>query len=363
MALTLANSDHLQQLARSNKPEDREALAKSITKLLYGDLSQGEMFLVQDILLRMLREAEAELRRTLILHFATEDKCPQALMDYLIYECPYPDAEPFLKNSTALNDTYLMEISKRYESPKYWRAIASRPKVSRDLAQFLIHTNDQEVHQILVENEGSDLCPVCMQLLTEAAANQIPLHEPLIQRREITVELAAKIYSYASAKLKEHILQRFDISEENLNKTLDYIVINRTKQKAVIRTISMEMLGLVRRMPKITTRQMIDAMQKGDNALFACMTGVYLQANPERILYDIETQPLIALAVICHAVHMNRSDFNHIYLMWRNKVKTKDSNVMSADQLTKALHVFDQLKKEQVQKVVESWRHTPAPIA
>src|SRR5690606_28397866 len=111
---------------------------------------------------------------------------------------------------------FLMEVAKRFDEPTYWRTIAGRKHISSTLSLFLINTNDNGTHQILVNNPGSDLCPDCMNTLTDFALINTLLQHPLLQRREITAELAARLYWNSSEKLKQVITERFDIAKDVL---------------------------------------------------------------------------------------------------------------------------------------------------
>lgn len=355
MATGYNNPDYLYRLARSGTPEDRETLARSITSLLHADLTKGEMYLAQDILLHMLREAEMDLRQSLALQLSVEDKCPKALLDYLIFDCPFSVSEPVLKNSKVLTDNDLIEIAKRFDMPEYWRTIAGREQVSKDLALFLIGTDDEEVYHILVQNHGSEFCSLCMNWLTGIAINMPPLQEPLLQRKEITPELATKIYWYASDKLKEQIVQRFDIDKSTLERALKYVVDRRIAQKSGVNRISMEMMGVVSRLPKITSRQIVDAMERNDMPMFACLCGVYLKLNPEKVLHRLEVQPVLALSVLCRAVNLTRAEYNSLFLMMK---RHSGQSVVNSNELTHAMAIFDGMKIEQAKAEVATWINT-----
>ncbi len=350
-----SSSDYLYRLARSTKSEDREALAKSVTNLLQADLTKGEMILVQDILLRMLREAESDLRRNLAIHLSAEDKCPTVLVEYLMKECSFDEAEPLIRYSVAVNDNLLIETGKRYERPEYWRAMASRKKISRELALYLIHTKDLETQKILVGNEGADLCTLCMKLLTDIAISTGigDLQGPLLQRSEITAELAARLYWHVSEKLKAEIQTRFNIDKKTLDQAVNYVVDKRLTQRGSVRTISMEMLGLVRKMPYISTRQIMDALQSGDRALFACLCGVQLKINPEEVLVHLEYNVVHTMAVLCRALNMTRTEFNSAYVMWRRD--DPNSHAIGAMEMVEANEVFNRMKRDQAKTVIQDW--------
>ncbi len=355
------NPDYLYRLARSGSSEDRETLARSITSLLHADLTKGEMFLAQDILLHMLREATNDLRQTLALHLSVEEKCPIALIDYLVYECTLDVSRPVLKNSPAIDDDYLIDVAKRFDMPEYWQAIAERPKVSKKLALFLIGTDDSEVYQTLVKNQGSEFCSLCMNWLTGIAMNLPPLQAPLLQRKEVTPELAGKLYAYVSEELRKEITAKFDIDPAIIDRAMKQVVERRMEQKEGIHTISAEMMSMVERLPKITSRQIMEAMQRGDKALFACMCGAYLKTSPEKVLQRLEFKPMTVLAILCRAISMTRAEYNSLFLMWRRTQGA--SAVTNAQELAQAMSIYDQMKPDQAKAEVQSWSNTSESTA
>jgi uncharacterized protein (DUF2336 family) len=345
------NSDYLYQLARSSKTADREMLAKSVTALLQSDLSKGETLLVQDILLRMLSEAESDLRRSLAIHLSTEEKCPQVLIDFLLHECPFHDSEHFLKHSVILKDDYLIDLCKRFEDPDYWRTIAARDKVSRILALYLVNTNDGQTQEILLANAGADLCMESMTKLTDIAVGVWPFQSLLLHRPEITVDLAAKIYWHASDMLKLEIIERFEIDQETLKKAMNYVVVKQTQKRATVRTISMETLGLVRKIRRISSRQIIQSLQDGDPVLFACLFATSLKINPEIVLQRLEMQTMTTLAILCRGYGLSLPDFSQLYLQWRRL--EQPHGMIQADEIVRAVQVYNNMSTVKARTEIE----------
>jgi uncharacterized protein (DUF2336 family) len=353
MSKEASSSDYLYRLARSGKAEDKETLAKSITTLLQSDLSKGELFLIQDILLRMLREAESDLRQSLAMHLAGEEKCPQALIDFLVYECPIDDSAPLLSHASYLTDDFLIDTGNRFESSPYWQAIALRSKVSARLSLYLVNTNDKAVQMILMTNPGANLCPVSMKILTDIAIKVTDFQGPLLQRAELTKDLAAKIYHYASKTLQDEIQYRFNINQKELEQAMHYVVAKTISTRGSVRTVSMEMMGLVRKMSHISTTQIITALEKGERAFFVCLCGGLLKADPEDILYHLEHDLIPSMAIVCRAINVTRIQFNHMLVTWRRQ--DNPNQITYANELTRAMTLFDGTTPIKAREVVQSW--------
>lgn len=361
--MTSLDIHHLQHLARSQKPEDRATLAGSLAELLQQDLTQGEEFLVQDILLRLLKEAEHNLRLSLASYLAHEKKCPKGLTDFLIFECSFDISEPLLKNATYLDEEYLINIGQNFESRQYWRTLAARQEIGSKLANYLIKaSNDNAVHMMLLSNPKADLCNLCMADLTEIAINVLEMQDPLLNRPEMTAQLAARLYWYVSETLRVEIQRRFNIEADTLNGAMWYAVNQNTNKRASVRTIPMEMIGLVRKMPPITRNQIVDGMYKQDRAYFACLLARYFSLSPEDVLYRLTAQTNFTLALFCRALNLTTSQFSQIFLAWQ-KAASVEKVLMDSKDLTDALYIFNHLKASKATEVIKQWQATIPALA
>ena len=197
---------------------------------------------------------------------------------------------------------------------------------------------------------------LCMNWLTGIAMNVPQIQAPLLQRKEVTPELAAKLYAYVSEELRKEILEKFEIDPAVIDRAMKQVVDRRLEQKSGSHGITPEMISMVQRLPKITSRQIMESMQRGDRALFACMCGSYLKTPAEKIMLRLEEKPMIVLAVLCRAIGMTRAEYNSLFLMWRRA--QGGAAVTNAQELSHAISVFDQMKPEQAKAEVQSWSNT-----
>jgi uncharacterized protein (DUF2336 family) len=356
LAHDFAQPEYLYRLAKGGSSQDRESLAQAVTSLLRSQLTEVERSLAQDILLRLLEEAETDLRLSLAQQLAREPECPQVLLDFLIYKNDFSIAEPVLRYSTVLTDEYLIEVVKHFDHSDYWRTIARRRHIGEDLATILMGTDDEEVIELLVTNPNTDLSAASMEWLVGLAPNWEELHEPLLLRPEVTPELAARIYWHVSESLRTHITRKFDIDQRKLDKAMDRIVKQKMAQKYQVLTITPAMLDLsikMKQQNKITSRQILDAAKRSDSAFFICLWAALVDINKDILLEKMRDDFVMTLAVLCQAARITRSDYNEMFMIWR---RINQGSVMSnAGELTSALSTFDGMTYDKARHIIQVW--------
>lgn len=361
MAHDFSQPEYLYRLARSGSSLDRETLAQAVTSILRTSLSSAERGLAQDILLYLLSEAEADLRKGLAEQLAHEPNCPQALLDYLIYENPFPIAEAVLKHSTKLTDEYLIEVAKHFDQSDYWMALAQRKHIGEDLSRFLIGTDDPEVYKTLLENKGAHLCNSGITWLVNAAPHMPELQRSLIMRPEVTADLAVQLYWHVSEDLRQEIHQRFTIDEKMLNQAMEHIIHRRIAAKRDMPKITQEAVIRAERMKSennITSRQILEALKKGEVSLFICLWGALLSIDPELLYRKMEEDFVLSLTILAHAARITRSDYNTMFLQWRRLQPMQDPRLDSME-LGEVMSKFDQMTLDKARQIIGRWNVPP----
>lgn len=350
------NPRYLYQIASSGTPSERNALADAMTGLLQTDLKQSERDIAQDILLHLLEDADNELRMSLASKLAHEPKCPQVLLDYLIFQTPLKICEPVLRYSEVLNDEYLIAVARHFRQSEYWQILAQRRKVSSYLADFLVSTDDIRVCTKLLANPGAQISINSMDTLLNMAPNVPEIHKPLLSRPEMKPELAQRLMKYVSVELQAEITTRFNVDKNIVSTALDEIIIERNTGLYKVQTITPDMLDLcfkMKQMNRITPRQLMESAKESNTELFACMLAALLNLNPEMVLQKLVAQVEITLPVLCHAARMTRGDYSQLFLMWRQK---NQKSITNGAELSQAMKVFDALKFEKAQLLVQQWQ-------
>lgn len=363
MGYDLFQPEYLFRLARSGSPEDRQNLAHAVLGILHTGLEAGERAMAEEILLHLLKEAETDMRMALADRLAQEATCPQALLDYLVYENSFEIAESVLQFSDALTEEYLVEVVQHFEDSRYWQCIARRRRLGQNLTRYLIGTNDRDVYRILVKNRGADFCPASIEWMVQTALANSELQAPLISRPEVTPELAAKLYWHVSSELRFQITSRFDIDARQIDSLLSQLVKSRLANRRqavsarpandpVITPDIMAQAMAMRDGGGITSHELLDSLQKDHIALFFALWGCLLGCDPLLVAGKIRQDPARHLAVICCAAEIPARQYNVLFLLWRRY----DRAMQPGMDLAAALEFYHSLTREQALGEIRQWQ-------
>lgn len=358
MTYNFSQPESLYRLARSGATIDRKTLAQSVTSLLSTSLTSSERGLAQDILIQLLSEAELDLRKGLAEQLAVDPNCPQALLDFLIFENPFIVSQSILRLSEKLSDEYLIEVAKRFDNSDYWIALAQRKNIGEDLCRFLIGTDDPQVFQILVENQGSRFCSSGIHWLVSAAPYMPEIQRSLISRPEVTAEMATQLYCHVSEELRKDIESRFTIDPQKLKQAMERVILHRMAPKKPRPRITVEAVLKADRMKqegKISSRQIVEAMKKGDISLYVCLWGALLEIDPDMILAKLEEDVIATMAILAHSARMTRSDYNAMFIQWRREKPFSESH-LETKALPGVMAIFDKMTCDKSHKIISLWK-------
>jgi uncharacterized protein (DUF2336 family) len=112
----------------------------------------------------------------------------------------------------------------RQKSLAHRLAIARRFGIDGDVSQALVETNDINVIRTLLENLSASLNYPTIETLVAKSRDIEGWHAPLLHRPEITPKLAKKMYGWVSTKLRDYIVDNFDINPSELDQSLQETV-------------------------------------------------------------------------------------------------------------------------------------------
>lgn len=344
----------LNQLASTT---DRTQLAFSVVHLLGRPLNDKEKHVAQDIMIRLLREAETQLRKTLATRLAEYDDCPKAILDFLINENPFDIAEPVLRYSAALSEDHLMDIAKKFQKTDYWRALAQRRNVSAKLASLLTGFGQADVCETLLCNPGAVLGAHTMRTITTMAQDLPHLQPYVLDRPEITLDLAHRLYHFASEALQAQIIERFNIDPHaDLERSIDTLVYERTAQLSKVKSVSPDVLDLCFKLKmsnKIHVRHMMDALRKGQMGLYASLWAALLECHPSILLAKMESNFVTTHVVLVHAARMKRQEYNDFFFAWR---QAQGHTLTQGHEAAKVLRAFDRMDVNKALAILASWK-------
>ncbi len=321
--------NELLELALDRSARARFVLAASISDLFSARedrLSTREKALIDDILGRLVRAFEMELRGELARRLAAKPRVPRSLILMLAND-RIEVARPVLLASKILRTPDLVAIVRRH-GEAHQIAVAGRGPLNEEVSAALVDSANVVVIETLLRNREARISEQTMAHLVEEAKWVESYREPLALRPDLPPELAGKLYRLVSKALRQHILENFDVDPETLDAELDPLV--ELRSDAAPRDLKGDLLEdagpslpvpsiyeqLVS-MQEISPQLLIRVLRRGETSLFLSLFRQLTRLpgpNLQRVLNEPSGK---AFAIVCRALDMAKSDFAIILFLTR----------------------------------------------
>ena len=307
-------------LAKSNDSEQRRILLRECTDIFFqttGGRNTRESALLDDVLRMVAAEMQESVLADLSNTFASTPDAPAGLIRDLAIRS-FEIAAPILRHSPALDEQTLLQVV-NHQSQEHIKAVAQRPSVSENLSEAIVHRGDDHALDALVRNEGARLSRPTMEIAVDRAQANTMLHEAVVTRRDLPLDLLNEMYFTVEKQLREKIMQR--------NASVDPATLDAALAKARKRTQkSLAQTGVDARAARI----FIQAKKNTRELDAKLLVALYREGKQTHFLYglaeltfvDQETAAEIlarkdidALAMLCRAANIERPLFVTIAVM------------------------------------------------
>jgi uncharacterized protein (DUF2336 family) len=201
---------NLMQLAAEPSSERRRELLREVTNLFFSDADQGhgpaEMALFDDVLGQLAGEMEEAVRAELAQRMATAQKAPASLIRSLANDS-IAVAEPLLSQPGALSLDDQMQVA-RTQGDEHLRALSRRPGVAASVTDLIVERGNDETLNVLLRNDAATLSRESHEAIVDRAQANPELHEAIIGRQSLPVDLLNEMYFVVEARLRDQILER-----------------------------------------------------------------------------------------------------------------------------------------------------------
>jgi uncharacterized protein (DUF2336 family) len=196
-------------LAREPSSAKRRELLREVTDLFFVNAEHGggELALFDDVLSQLAGEMEAAVRAELASRIAPAANPPARLARGLARDAEIEVARPILEGSKALSDDDLMFVAKS-RGQEHLQAISRRQSVSEAVSEAIVERADDETLGVLLRNEGAELSRQAHETAVDRAEANPELHDAVVSRRSLPVDLLNEMYFIVESKLRAQILAR-----------------------------------------------------------------------------------------------------------------------------------------------------------
>ncbi len=199
----------LLDLAKSPNSEQRRELLRQVTDMFFatsGGRSEREDALFDDVMRTVAADMQDGVLTELSKRFADADDAPRQLLIDLANHA-LPVAEPLLQRSKLLSEDQLLNVV-REKGQGHIHAVAGRATLSEKLSSAIVQHGDDKALDRLVRNEGAQIPRDAMETVVDRARVNKALHEGVIGRHDMPLDLLNEMYFVVEQRLRENILAR-----------------------------------------------------------------------------------------------------------------------------------------------------------
>lgn len=344
--------------ARDTTSAGRAQLLESLNAICLKagqELSPSEKAIVFDIFRQLIQVVEVRVRKTLARILSDRDDVPKDLILKLAND-EIDVADPVLQFSNVLDDADLIRIIAQ-QAEAHQLAISKREALSIQVSDALVETQNRKVIGSLLRNDGAKIREGTLELLVEHSIDDREYQELLARRRELTVDMARRMYSWVGDALRDKIAKSFPEIDPELDDTVNEAVARALEETEFSETdsISPSILGDSGYKPH--PRTMVKALRDGDIRLFEELFRdiTDLSANSAtRVLYDSGPE---ALAIACKAAHVDGGTFSDIVCYMHGGGDT--TRYRQSEPYIKLMDYFERIDTKGAERVLSAWRETP----
>jgi uncharacterized protein (DUF2336 family) len=301
-------------LARTSDSAMRRELLREVTDLFFATCdahSEKESALFDDVLQLVAAEMQDEVLAELSERFADADNAPVGLMRDLANHA-FEVAGPILQRNTALDEQTLLNVV-NYQSQNHIKAVAQRASVSETLSDAIVRIGNDQALDALIRNDGAKISRPSMELAVDRARKSSFLHEGMVRRRDMPLDLLNEMYFVVEARLREKILER--------NATVDPATLDaaltkaRNRMRGAAAELGAETKNAIafiqskKATGELNARLLVSLYREAKHTHFIIGLAEITNLEPSTIADLVERKDIDGLATICRAANIERPLF------------------------------------------------------
>ena len=343
------------EMAHEPSSQRRRQLLRGLTDLFFSseDLRGEEMELFDDVLSQLAGEMEDAVRLELSQRMAAAPAPPRGLLRDLARDTAIHVAEPILANSHALTDDDLLSVV-RTRGQDHMRAISRRPMVSEAVSEAIVERGDDHTLGLLLANDGARMSRETHELVVDRATESADLHEAVIRRKAVPIDLLNEMYFVVEARLRGEILARNEAMDPGaLNAALAAGRKQLAARDGALPPDYAEAEAQVRALQAsgaITAQRLAGFLRARETTKFLVALSELAEIDFHTARRILERRELDALSIVCKAAGFDRS----LYLTFAVLILDRDSNAMG--RAREYGELYENLPREAAQRTIRFWR-------
>jgi uncharacterized protein (DUF2336 family) len=276
-----------------------------------GARTQTEAALFDGVLQVIAADMQEGVLVELAELFSCADDAPPGLMKDLANHT-FAVADSVLRKSSVLDDAMLIQIVKS-RSPLHVKSVAQRREVSEVLSEAVIRTGDDQALDTLMRNTGARLSRVSMETVVDRARHNKVLHEGVVGRRDLPLDLLNEMYFVVAAGLREQILERnASVDPATLDLALSKARERSRKSAGDLTAEAGKAIAFIRSKKaagELNARLLVSLYREAKVAEFLHGLAELTEIDYQTAADLIERKDIDGLAMICRAADIERALF------------------------------------------------------
>jgi uncharacterized protein (DUF2336 family) len=342
-------------LAREPSSERRRELLRHVTDMFFTAADPGQapqMALFDDVLSQLAGEMEEAVRAELAEQFADTPDAPRRLLSDLAAS-DIAVAGPVLSRSPALTEDDLLGLA-RTHGQDHLRAISQRPSLSMAVADAIVERGDDATLQVLLSNERAELSRAAHEAAVDRATTNPELHEAVVRRAALPVDLLNEMYFVVEARLRKQILDRnaaidpsvLDVALESARKRLagrdGALPPDHAAAEAAIRAL--------KRQGGVGPAALAAFLRNGETTKFLVALADKADIDFHAARRILERRNLDALAIVCKGANFDRA----LFLTFAVLILGRETNAMG--RAREYGQLYEELSRETACRTIRFWR-------
>lgn len=361
LLVRLYDTHNLYALAGNKNNDDACAeLTGVMVDLLNIRLSDRESELITDVLLALMKQAEADLKAALAERIACLDHVPLRIILGLAND-EIKVADPILRNSPLLQDLDLIYILQA-KGVGHGRSIAKRPGLSGDVIDMLADTRDFDTVVNLSANKQISLTPHAYEIFSEMAKESELLARPLLSRKDLPQDVAGRLYEFVSSELKKILSERYGIGGTSAIAALDEISSEFSDVRPATERIEDETSQLIayahnqHRRGELKFSSLMSTLRRGQLPTFIAQFAVFF-GLPVFVAKEILKQDSCkSLATACKALDVPKADFVNLYLLCE-RFRSNTKKVINHKDLSRIMSIYEEIDAVKARRILRNSRN------
>jgi uncharacterized protein (DUF2336 family) len=342
-------------LAKEPSSERRRELLRELTEIFFvTPQAHGpeEAALFDAVMTKLATEMEEAVRAELAVRMSAEEDPPRTLIKSLAFDV-IDVAAPVLRRSPALSEADLVAIATT-KGQGHLRAVARRETLSEGVSELIVNRGDDQTLEVLLRNDGARLSRTAHETAVDRAQANPMLHEAIVDRASLPIDLLNEMYFVVEARLRGQILARnADVDPAELDRALSAgrkRVASLDGALPIDFPVAEKAVRALLAKKAVTPPVLAGMLRAGETTKFLISLAELAEVDFHTARSILERREIDALAVICKAADFDRP----LFLTFAVLILDKEAGAMG--RAREYANLYNDLPREAAQRTLRFWR-------